>query len=156
MKAGDIVFVHGKGIVSWLIRKVSKGEYNHCAIAISDQLVFESEWNSGVRIRNINAYKKKGAEIKVIPMEVTEKQVNHLYQICNSYVSAKFYDWKQITKLFFKYTLHINFKWKNTRQKVICSELCAMVMLDTGMVNDYNIIDFSPQELHDWLVNQDE
>lgn len=156
MKAGDIVFFHSKGIVSWLIRKVSNGDYNHSAIAISDQLVLESEWNSGVRIRNINAYHKEGALITVIPMDITTDQKQQLHQICNSFVSAKFYDWKQIAKLFIKYVFHINCKWKNTRQKVICSELVAMIMLDTAMANDYNIIDFSPQELYNWLVIHNE
>lgn len=156
MRAGDIVFFHGKGIVSWLIRKVTNGRFNHSAIAISDKLVLESEWNSGVRIRNIEAYEKEGAIIEVVPMYASMLQVSELHKICNSHVSAKFYDWKQIGKLLLKYVFHISLKKRNTRERVICSELCAMVLLDCGMTMDYDIIEFSPQELYDWLVGEED
>lgn len=153
MVAGDLVFFHGKGIVSWLIRKVSHGNYNHCAMALSDTLVLESEWNSGTRIRNIEAYKKEGAEITVVPMDITKEQKKKLYKMCNSNLSAKFYDWKQIAKLFMKYVFHITINKKNTRDKVICSELVSILLLDLGITDDISIIEFSPQELYTYSIN---
>ena len=154
MKAGDIVFFQTKGIVSWLIRKVSNGFYNHVAIAISDKLVLESEWNSGTRIRNIEAYEREGANIRVLNSNATDGQIRALHGICNSYLSAKFYDWKQIIKLFLKYVFHITTRSKNNQDKVICSELVAIVMLELGMTDNLDALDFSPQELYDYLVGE--
>ena len=151
MKAGDIVFFRNKGLIPWLIRKVSGGYYNHVAIALSENLLLEAEYNSNTCIRNISFYHAKGSEIKTIPMNITNEQLEMIYKITDEYYSTKFYDMKLICKMFLKYVFAIPFT-VNTQEKVVCSELVAMVLLDAKITDDFQIINFSPQELYDWLV----
>lgn len=153
MKAGDLVFFRNKGIIPALIRKVTNGYYNHVAIALSENLLLESEYNSNTVIRNISFYHVKESEIRVVETNATEEQVAKLYKITDEYYSTKFYDLKLIVKMFIKNVLHIPFKTVS-RDKVVCSELAGMVMLDTGMDDNYDIMMLDPQELYEYAIKK--
>jgi len=59
MKTGDILLIKGKyEIVSWIIRKVIKIDYNHVAWIINSKEIIEAT-GGGIFIRKINRYSNK-------------------------------------------------------------------------------------------------
>ena len=59
MKRGDIILFRGKGITSWLIRKVTGYQWSHVAWILSARTILESDAKEGgVTINPIQTYVK--------------------------------------------------------------------------------------------------
>jgi len=54
--AGCHGFVRTKGIIPWIIRKLTKGDKNHTFVFITDTIIMESTLFRGVHYNHINQY----------------------------------------------------------------------------------------------------
>ena len=54
--AGSHGFVHRKGILPWLIRKFTRGHWDHTFVFITDSIIMESTLFRGVHYNNIKKY----------------------------------------------------------------------------------------------------
>lgn len=119
---GDILLVKQSGIVSNLIRTITKSNWNHSAYFISNKYFIEADF-SGVKVSNLGELKYKEFAIYRCP-EATQSQIYKATEFCQKQVGTK-YEFFKILKLFFLYILNLS---KNTNipdndKKWICSEL---------------------------------
>lgn len=148
---GDIIFVEGTGIVSWLIKKVTGGKWSHVAMFVNDDYLVETEWNTRGRLININDTDYLTKNHEIIHIELTKEQQDLLNVAIYPFLGAK-YDYLLIFKLFIKHVLKIGFK-RNTPQEVVCSELVAHILLILGVFgyNEFGVTNYSPNELYRYL-----
>lgn len=145
---GDVIFVKGTGLVSRMIRFVTKGKWSHCAIFLNEDTILETEWSTKCRIININDTDYLEKEHEIVNVQLNEEQENLLKVI--SYMSlGKKYDFWLIFKLFIKsvFGLKVN---KNSYEKLVCSELVGYVLLSLGIFtyNETHVANTSPEELY--------
>ena len=151
---GDVIFVEGNGIVSYLIKKVTKGKFSHVAFYISDTLILEAEWNTRCRIIDINEtdYLQKNHSIIHVPL--TDHQKNMLHVVIYQFLGKR-YDFRLIFKLLLKYIFNITLK-KDSPNEVICSELIGHLLISLCVIDysEFDVTVASPSELYDRLYDK--
>ena len=117
-KSCDIISTYDNSIISKLIRYISKSIVSHTAIMYDKNFVIES-WISGVRIVNIEDFKKR-CNFFVSRCELTDQQS----EVITNYLRNKYKSKYDLLQLF-TIALHKIFGIKilNNHQKYICSEL---------------------------------
>jgi len=130
MQTGDILLIHTKWCpISWLIRKLTKSNWNHCALVFYDKLLdfrgHKLEYN------NFSKYKNKfWYRIKLIRLqELTDKQKENLTYsaLVVSYLEKQGY----LRFLLTLFLLIINYKGKLPRN--ICSGCIVKIFELTGI-----------------------
>jgi hypothetical protein len=124
LKPGDIVLFHSHGLFARGIRFVTDSYHNHAAIItrvfIDGTVGIIESSGHGVRPYLLHEYEK--SDIMVLrPKEYTEIKGIKAMQMAHRLGKEK-YDWCQISKFLFRYTLGRNYK---RNAKLICSELVA-------------------------------
>lgn len=149
---GDIIFVEGDGIVSWLIKKVTKGNFSHVAFFLDDYNIIEAEWNTKCRIIDIRETDYLEKNHAIIHAPLNNEQLNMLHVIIYQFLGKK-YDFKLILKLLIKYIFNITFKNDNPNE-VICSELVGHLLISLGVLgySDFDVTLTSPSELYNRLL----
>lgn len=110
-----IIFGTNNKIGSLAIRLFTWSKYHHVGIMLNDSTVLESNFHDGVRLTNLEDFKKryKKTEVRVLPGK-PEVAMKHI---------GKKYDLKAIVPFVFKF-LFGDRKW-NDPNKWFCSELVA-------------------------------
>lgn len=139
MKAGDIVFVRGKTLISKLVRIFDKGEFSHVAIAVSETHILEAQYF--IRSRITPVYFN---DFKIVPLELTEIERIELIKLAISLV-GKWYDYAQILG----YLLN---KEINNSNYYICSEMIANILFKLGKIENFSeVMNLKPNELYKFL-----
>lgn len=130
MKIGDVILVRGRGIISLLIRLVTRSKYSHVALALSDKHVLEIDWKYRLKINEIhyNHY-----DIYRFYRELNHDEIFKLLNFAYSVIGTK-YDFKQIFSLFLEYTFNIKSDYLfNNPKKLICSDVVDLAYKEIGV-----------------------
>jgi hypothetical protein len=151
IKTGDILFVRGESIFSPIIRYFDKGNFSHCAIAISDTHILEAQYFRKVQI--VPFYYGDN-QIEIIDLGMNEEQKRKLISI-GLQLTGTWYDYPQLAW----YVLKKWFKLEGTNKfnnpnNMICSELINHILLTTGYITSAEKVeDLTPNQLYNFLKN---
>lgn len=125
MRAGDVVFIRGKSLVSHVVRWFDPGSFSHVALAVSPTHIVEAEYNTKVRITKIDYPSYKTYE--VIDLGLTDKQRDKIVHDAIQMIGAR-YDYMQILG----YVLSPNTRW-GSPNSFICSEIVYELLKRNGL-----------------------
>lgn len=128
---GDIVFARTRSPISWLIRTLTKSEWSHVAIMMSDHFLIESDFLKPVRIRK-NYY----SQFKIVQLNITDIERLNLVSFLLDQTNRG-YDYGRIVGILLYllgFTKNRNL-W-NDYNKDIC---CEMVIRGLTILNSPNI-----------------
>lgn len=150
VRAGDVVFVRGKGIISTLIKWIDKGEFSHVVIALENGNCINAEYGTRISIVPFEY-----DDYKVIDLKLTKEEKKILNRIAQNYVGKK-YDYGEILhillKRFFKYKGRNRF---NSPNNYICSGLVNDLLTSIGKIPDgTDLTDCTPNQLYSYLNYQ--
>jgi hypothetical protein len=156
VERGQIVFCHGKGLLSKIISWFDgNGKFSHVAIAVSDKHVLETDITTNCRINVFNP--KDYNYIEIIDLGLTDKDKDKIIHIGLKYIGAR-YDYIQliwyVLKRFFKVKGKNRF---NNPKNLICSELVWIILGELGILDELGLdtvphgIDLTPNQLYDLL-----
>ena len=126
LQTGDILHCTRKSLLSWLIRKITKGDFNHTAIVIEiwGQIYIVDSQKDGTQLRPFNIWQKKwGYKYKIsrpIDIDPVEFSIRALSKTDTGYDFSTLLirgPWKLLTG-----------RWKNKKNeddKLYCSEFWA-------------------------------
>jgi hypothetical protein len=136
MKAGDILFVRGEGIVSNLVRMFDKGEFSHTAIALSNDHILEAQYYTRSRITKIYF-----DDYEIVDLGLTDEQRNESLKIAID-LTGEGYDYLQILGYLIKEKF-------NNPNNFICSEIVVKFLFQLGLVDDLDKYKYlKPNELY--------
>ena len=149
LETGDIVFIKPKGILSWIISKLTKCNYSHVVLIykeLNPQLIMDTDW-SYTRLRKLDYYKERGYSIYRIKggLDTSQKTLIKLWMQKNL---DKKYDYIQL----FSFLNRIVFKMDkifNNPDMFVCSEMVDRAFSDIGidLVDRYELGDVTPDDL---------
>jgi uncharacterized protein YycO len=152
-KAGDILVVHNVGLLSILIRAITKSQYNHVGVFVSPTTIVEATFG-GVFKNDISKFddlaSKKKCYYSVYRVKgIVASDADDIAEFASSQVGAE-YDDMQLVRMFFVYILRLprNVNYPDKIKKWICSELVAEAFARAGYV-------FSPDIKPDNIVPGD-
>lgn len=147
MQCGDIVFVKGKGIISWLIRFFDHGKWSHCAIVVNDKDdILEAQYPMKSQI--VPFY---FTDYEIVNLKISEEQRQRVQELAPS-LEGHSYDYIQILSYLIKDTIDKKFKIINSPTNYVCSELVEIILQDINAIpKDKKLRDLSPNELFRYL-----
>lgn len=155
IQCGDIIFIHGKGIIPRLIEFFDKGRFSHVCICIGESKIIESQYFKNTQIVT-NPYSPE--ESTVLKLDLTDEQKQKLVEILPIYSKDK-YDFKQIIGILLHDLwkgLKTNISWNNPKE-LICSELVVDLLHDIGYLSDseyQSLLNITPNLLFTYLYNR--
>ncbi|MNW28274.1 hypothetical protein D3C74_50960 [compost metagenome] len=121
MKAGDVVFFEGKGLIGRLIQKLTGSPYSHVALAVDSESIIEADRFIRTRI-TILPEENRVAVMRVSP-ELSEKETASLVLYAKTMIGRK-YDYANIFTWFIRLVFQWNrFKLVDNANRLYCSEL---------------------------------
>ena len=150
IKAGDVIFIRGKGIISWLIKWIDKGEFSHVVMAMSDDTCINAEYGTRIAVVPFDY-----EDYEVIDLNLTKEQQELLSRIASNHIGKR-YDYGQILyillKRFFKFKGGNRF---NSPNNYICSELVNDLLKSIEKIPDgIELTDCTPNQLYAYLSYQ--
>jgi len=138
--AGDIIFVRSRGILSNVIRWITKGHWNHVGLVsgkIEDHTLICEAGRSGIDINDLVWRKIRKENYSIYRLEgITAHQRSELVQQCLSWVGVS-YD----------YPACLNFitweTWFGNAKEMICSEMLYRALRGLNLIDDV----FDPEEV---------
>lgn len=120
IKKASVLACYGKGLLSFLIRKITKSKYSHLALIISPAQIIEADGCNGyIKYTNINYY-KNCADVYDCDF-LTDDQRDEICKYAISKIGQK-YDYFLLFVLILRYVCGIKIKYKDIDSDV-CSEL---------------------------------
>lgn len=150
MKAGDLIFVRGKGPVSSVIRWFDGGrEFTHVAMAVSSNFIIESQYLVNTRIVPLKATYD---DYEIVPLHLSPKQrqdvIGEAHTLIGSHYDYSLIFWLAIKRLF---NLKKGSPWNNAK-RLICSELISRVLYNVGYIDDFELLhELTPNQLYDMI-----
>ena len=145
LQPGDVFVVHGRHLISRIIRIVTDSPWNHATMYLGKGKYIEAN-NKGVEIKSVEEYKDKTFEI-YRHAKISKKQQQTIIEHAHSEV-GKGYDVLQLLQLFlyFLFGVRGNAREIGTRNKYICSELVAESYARAGLsvYKNYHATQMSP------------
>jgi hypothetical protein len=129
MKAGDIVFVRGHGIIDKAIEFFDKGQFSHCAIAVSETEIVESQY--GTRVKRVPM---TYTDIEIVSFPLTPEQQQKVINNAMKHI-GQHYDILAIVW----YVLTGKLSPLRPNHEV-CSELVTMVLTESGLWSGSEVI----------------
>jgi hypothetical protein len=146
MKCGDIIFVRGKGILPSLIKHFDHGEFSHCCIALSENVILEAQYNTKSIITPFTY-----DDYEIVSLELTEEQRRKVLELGVDLVGHN-YDYLEIWSIFLREVWNKKLKINNSPKNYICSELVEVLLSEVGVIpQDKNLRDMTPNELFTYL-----
>ena len=150
IKAGDVVFIRGKGLISWLVKWIDQGEFSHVVIALSEDTCISAEYGTRVSIIPFEY-----EDYEVIDLHLTERE-NIKLKINAELQVGKRYDYGEILyillKRFFRYKGTNRF---NSPNNYICSELVDFLLRKVQKIPPGTVLtDCTPNQLYSYLKIQ--
>ncbi|WP_152619486.1 C40 family peptidase [Cohnella kolymensis] len=118
MKIGDIIFVRSSSPFSWLIRWLTRSEYSHCAIYLTEKKIIEAD-----ALKRVKISKNRYHDCPSVDLCLNDNEKVRLVEYLINQI-GKPYDYKQIAGLFLR-LIGLSKKqnlWDSVNS-VICSEL---------------------------------
>lgn len=147
LQPGDIFVVHGRYLLSRIIRIVLDSHWNHATLYLGNGEFIEAN-NKGVEIKSIDSYASKDIEL-YRHVSATKKQREKITAYARTKV-GKHYDYFQIIQLFFYFIFGIrgNARSIGSKNRYICSELVAESYAATGLkcYKNYSPTQISPAD----------
>lgn len=117
-----VLLFRGEGLLSWVIRMQTRGQYSHAALLTDDGRVIESWPGEGVRVRMISDWRGIDAFSvdRMSPMR---------WQWAIDYVMREVgckYDWRNVCRFISRREAAHNERW-------FCSELVFAALADVGV-----------------------
>lgn len=147
LRVGDLVMYKPKGLLGWIISKISKSDYSHVAVVLGNNTIFEAN---------------KFIKSRIVKLDY-DKEIHHIYRLsdltkwkkqkiiskAHKYIGVK-YDYLQVIGLFFRlvFNKHDTF---NNLNKFICSEVIDKIYIEAGIkrADAEHLYDVTPQEILD-------
>lgn len=147
MKAGDVVFVRGRSIISRLVELVD-GKFSHVAIAVSDDEVLEADWTGTV----IHRMKPDGP-VEVMDLGISDGGRARVRGIAEKWVGKR-YDYPQILGILLLSFVGLRGKRHlfDSPKRLICSEVVADVLAELCYIKREEIPDVTPNTLYAELM----
>jgi hypothetical protein len=146
MKSGDIVFVRGNSLISWLIKLFDHGQFSHVAIAVSDNEVLEAEYNTKTRITPFYF-----TDYEIVDLGLSDEQRKRVEKLAPKLTNFR-YDFLEIVTIAIRNIFDRKFKIWNSPRAYICSELVEFVLSDIGVIpKDKDLKNITPNELRRYL-----
>lgn len=132
LQPGDVFVVHGRHLLSRIIRIVLDSHWNHATLYLGKGEFIEAD-HTGVHIKSINTYATKETEI-YRHTRATKKQRDELVAYARTKVGKR-YDHFQIIQLFFYLIFGIrgNARSIGSKNQYICSEVVAEAYAAVGL-----------------------
>lgn len=121
-----IALFRGTGVVSWLIKVQSRGEYSHAALVIPNTLdhVIESREFAGVQVRKLTENEMRAVDYYAVP-DMTDEQFAKVMEAAHAEL-GKPYDYWSVARFLSKRPARENGKW-------FCSEFVHKLLADGGV-----------------------
>jgi uncharacterized protein YycO len=136
---GDILMVRNKGPLSWIIRFITRSDWNHCGIFVSSNTIVEATFR-GVFKSDIEKFTEKRNRFELFyevfrVRNIKQTETSTAGAFALSKVGAK-YDEVQLARMFLMYVLHIprRIRIPDSDIKWICSELVAQAFEKAGII----------------------
>lgn len=145
MQCGDIIFVKGNSPLEKIIEYFD-GDFSHCCIALSDQVILEAQYGTKSRITPFyfNDY-------EIVNLGLSDEQRQRVLEMGVNLVGHR-YDLLEICSIFLRDAFDKNLKINNSPNNYICSELVEILLQEVGVVpNDKKLRDCTPNELYRYL-----
>lgn len=139
MKAGDILFVRGKGFISNAVRYFDKGDFSHVAVAVSETHVLEAQFYTRSRI--VPNYFE---DFIIVDLDLTEDERDFVVHAGIQMV-GRYYDYFKILGYVLKHPF-------DNPNNMICSEIIAFLLEQLGMYAYDEVIYLKPNELYRLLM----
>lgn len=141
---GDLILIKNNNFLSWVIRKITHGKFNHIGVFVSEKMIVEAKM-TGVTITPLRYFKRLKKENKLDYgfyriKDLTSDKTQKLCEFAIDQVGRK-YDFKQLIGLAFSLLLQCTNK-KNpldAEKAFICSELIGEACKAVGIVLDSNV-----------------
>ena len=110
MKRGDIILYSGKGIMSWLIKKVTGSKWSHVAWILDNETILESDASTGGVVKSplskyINPTNDLEGRFKIVKIkQISKNQLNSALMSAIEKIGNK-YDYVSIASLAWRYFL---------------------------------------------------
>lgn len=145
LRPGDVFVVHGKHLISRIIRIVTDSYWNHATMYVGNGKYIEAN-NKGVEIKTLEEYKDKTFEI-YRHIKISKQQQQKIIEHAQSEI-GKGYDVLQLIQLFLYVLFGIrgNARQIGTKNKYVCSELVAESYASVGLpiYKGYHATQISP------------
>jgi hypothetical protein len=146
MKSGDIIFVRGNSLISWLIKLFDHGQFSHVAIAVSDNEVLEAEYNTKTRITPFYF-----TDYEIVDLGLSAEQMKRVEELAPKLIGYK-YDFFEIVTIAIRNIFDRKFRIWNSPKAYICSELVEFVLSDIGVIpKDKDLRNITPNGLYEYL-----
>lgn len=145
-RAGDVVFIRGKGPISSIIRLFDRGEFSHVAIFVSDTEIIEAEYSTRVRIVEFDY-----EDYEIVPMNFTAEEALEIRNVAELLL-GRWYDYFYVFVLWLRLAFGktLGDKYVNDPKKMICSELVAYILIHQGRGSE-ELLSYTPNELYSAL-----
>jgi hypothetical protein len=154
---GDVIFVKTRSPISWAIRKLTKSEWSHVAVIMSDHFLIESDFLKPVKVR-INRY----SQTKIVNLNISDEERLKLVSFLLDQTNRG-YDYGRIMGILLYllgFTKNRNL-W-NDYNKDICCELIIRGLtslndvknISPNIINAITPADVANVLLHEEVINQ--
>lgn len=120
LRIGDIIIVHGKGLISELIEEVSNGIYSHVAIYVGNGCVIEAEGFKKTGYAQVSKYAGQADVFRYNYLSDVQQQ--NIVKYLKGQIGGR-YDWKLLLFEFIRYTFNRTLRYKENFRCHICSML---------------------------------
>lgn len=129
IKEFNIVFYKGNSFIGKLIRKVTKGNYSHCALALDSFHLVQLDWKNPVSIHHLD-YKSNEYDVYHLTFTLTDEEKEQIKEYVIERLSTT-YDWKYIISRFFN--VLFGTKIYNSKSLYNCDELIIEAFRSIGV-----------------------
>jgi len=144
MREGYIILVSHKGIIPYLIKKITHSKFNHVGFFVNSNEIVEANFGGIVRTKFIEYQEKKNQGILEYSL-YSVKGLTHLkFQVIRQYLISKIglkYDVTQFISLALFLIFNISRKIEpiDVQKRFICSELIAEAFHEVNLTFSKNI-----------------
>jgi uncharacterized protein YycO len=150
--AGDVLLLRSKSFLSWVIRKLTRGHYSHCAVFTSPDTLVEATFD-GVYCSPLSKFlDDKTLTIEVRRVEgLTQEEADRIVSFVREQCGCD-YDLLQVIGLFFTTIFHTSkIMLFNVDGEWLCSELVSVAFFSAGVnlfdLSKVNIYNITPTDL---------
>ena len=129
LKPFDIIFYKGETPIARIIKKLTKSEYSHCALAIDQLHLIQLDWKNPISIQHLS-YLLGQYDVYRINVELTEEEKEKIVLFIRERLSTT-YDWKLIFSRFFN--ILFGTKIISSDHLYNCDELIISAMRHVGI-----------------------
>lgn len=148
---GDLIFTRDNGVISRIIRYVTKGKYSHVGVYFGHGLILEADWNGVV----LSSLDKKYHEYEVVSPTKTVNRLEFIERLLRRVGDGYDYSFlfgNLLYKIFGKAKAFLGFS--NDPNRWICSELIATQLKECGEALDKPLEQYDPQTLREFYIGR--